>query len=65
MTELTIYGCRNLTSLPEWHLPSLEVLKIGGCDGIQHMIPFSQFPNLEELNGPRSKELKKRQISPR
>ena len=49
MTELTIYGCRNLTCLPEWHLPSLEVLKIGGCDRDQHMIPFSQFPNLQEL----------------
>lgn len=48
-TELTIYGCRKLTALPKWSLPSLEILKIGGCDSITDIGTFSQFPNLRTL----------------
>ena len=49
MTDLTIYGCRKLTTLPKWSLPSLEVLKIGGCDSIRNITSFEQFPNLHTL----------------
>jgi len=49
LVQLTIYGCNALRTLPHWTLPSLEEFKLGGCDSMTEMVPFSQFPNLRVL----------------
>ena len=49
LVHLTIYGCHTLHTLPHWTLPSLEEFKLGGCDSMTTMVPFSQFPNLRTL----------------
>ena len=47
LRELTIYGCKKLESLPSWTLPSLETLRIGGCDAMTELVTLKQFPNLK------------------
>ncbi len=47
LRELTIYGCKKLESLPTWILPSLEILRIGGCDAMTKLTTLKQFPNLK------------------
>ncbi len=49
LQTLIIYGCRRLTALPSWMLPSLEIIKIGGCDAMKTLPTLAQFPNLHTL----------------
>ena len=49
MTRLKIYSCQKLEALPDIPLPSLEALRLGGCDAMEFVVPFDLFPNLKIL----------------